>query len=95
MFSSRIQIGSYRVYSGRFFSDPDLFGSVLFGFGFIRVKKVLTQKVLINFRSGSRSGIFESVPVRIFGSRLKCAGLPETKAEFREGTSGSQQRFSY
>ena len=58
MFLNRVQIGSYfvgsirvdsfqvRIYSGRFFSDPDLFGSVPFGSGFFRWKNFGPKKYL-------------------------------------------------
>ena len=73
MFLSRVQIGSYQVESIqvgsfriRIYSDR---------FRFFRVKEIYPQKILVNFWYDSRSGIFGSVLVRVFGSRLKWPGL--------------------
>ena len=76
MFLSRVKIGSYHaesiwvgsfwvwVYSSRFLSVPVLSG-----------KRNLDPKGIFKFLIRFESSIFGSVPVWVFGSRLKCPCL--------------------
>ena len=62
------------IYSGRFFSGPGLFELVSFGSDFL-VKRILDLKGICKFSVWFRVGIFRSVPVRVFRSKLKCPRL--------------------